>query len=96
MPRLYVTWVTTQGILAAPQQTRYSLPPMPHAPRLILGIETSCDETAAAVVDEARGIRADLVLSQTGLHQPYGGIVPEIAARAHLEHLDAPPAASSP
>ncbi|HEX2115397.1 MAG TPA: tRNA (adenosine(37)-N6)-threonylcarbamoyltransferase complex transferase subunit TsaD [Alphaproteobacteria bacterium] len=61
---------------------------MPHAPRLILGIETSCDETAAAVVDEARGIRADLVLSQTGLHQPYGGIVPEIAARAHLEHLD--------
>jgi N6-L-threonylcarbamoyladenine synthase len=89
MPRLYVTWVTTQGILAAPQQTRYSLPPMPHAPRLILGIETSCDETAAAVVDEARGIRADLVLSQTGLHQPYGGIVPEIAARAHLEHLDA-------
>jgi N6-L-threonylcarbamoyladenine synthase len=58
------------------------------APRLILGIETSCDETAAAVVDEARTIRADLVLSQTGLHQPYGGIVPEIAARAHLEHLD--------
>lgn len=58
------------------------------APRLILGIETSCDETAAAVVDETRAIRADLVLSQTGLHQPYGGIVPEIAARAHLEHLD--------
>jgi N6-L-threonylcarbamoyladenine synthase len=61
---------------------------MPPAPRLVLGIETSCDETAAAVVDEARGIRADIVLSQTGLHQPYGGIVPEIAARAHLEHLD--------
>jgi N6-L-threonylcarbamoyladenine synthase len=57
-------------------------------PALVLGIETSCDETAAAVVDEARGIRADIVLSQTGLHQPYGGIVPEIAARAHLEHLD--------
>src|SRR5690349_16420732 len=57
-------------------------------PRLVLGLETSCDETAAAVVDEARAIRADLVLSQTALHQPYGGIVPEIAARAHLEHLD--------
>jgi N6-L-threonylcarbamoyladenine synthase len=56
--------------------------------RLVLGIETSCDETAAAVVDDARTIHADLVLSQTGLHQPYGGIVPEIAARAHLEHLD--------
>lgn len=58
------------------------------APRLVLGLETSCDETAAAVVDEARAIRADLVLSQVALHQPYGGIVPEIAARAHLEHLD--------
>ena len=58
------------------------------SPRLVLGLETSCDETAAAVVDEARTIRADLVLSQTSLHQPYGGIVPEIAARAHLEHLD--------
>jgi len=57
-------------------------------PRLVLGIETSCDETAVAVVDEQRVIRADLVLSQIVLHQPYGGIVPEIAARAHLDHLD--------
>ena len=55
---------------------------------LILGIETSCDETAAALVDDTRTIRADLVLSQTELHTPFGGIVPEIAARAHLEHLD--------
>lgn len=58
------------------------------SPRLVLGIETSCDETAAAVVDERRTVRADLVLSQITLHQPYGGIVPEIAARAHLDHLD--------
>jgi N6-L-threonylcarbamoyladenine synthase len=57
-------------------------------PRLVLGIETSCDETAAAVVDEDRRIRGDLILSQISLHQPYGGIVPEIAARAHLDHLD--------
>ena len=57
-------------------------------PRLVLGIETSCDETAAAIVGEDRQIRADLVLSQIELHQPYGGIVPEIAARAHLDHLD--------
>jgi N6-L-threonylcarbamoyladenine synthase len=57
-------------------------------PRLVLGIETSCDETAAAVVDEDRRIRSDLILSQIALHQPYGGIVPEIAARAHLDHLD--------
>jgi N6-L-threonylcarbamoyladenine synthase len=55
---------------------------------LILGIETSCDETAAAIVDDRRHVHADLVLSQTALHGPYGGVVPEIAARAHLEHLD--------
>src|SRR5438132_882280 len=55
---------------------------------LILGIETSCDETAAAIVDDRRTIRSDLVLSQTPLHAPHGGVVPEIAARAHLEHLD--------
>jgi N6-L-threonylcarbamoyladenine synthase len=55
---------------------------------IVLGIETSCDETAAAVVDEARTIRADVVLSQLDEHRPFGGIVPEIAARAHLEALD--------
>jgi N6-L-threonylcarbamoyladenine synthase len=56
---------------------------------LVLGIETSCDETAAAVVgDAAPRIRADLVLSQLAEHRPYGGVVPEIAARAHLDHLD--------
>ncbi|HEX6980662.1 MAG TPA: tRNA (adenosine(37)-N6)-threonylcarbamoyltransferase complex transferase subunit TsaD [Alphaproteobacteria bacterium] len=56
--------------------------------QLVLGIETSCDETAAAVVDSNRRILANPVLSQIALHQPYGGIVPEIAARAHLDHLD--------
>jgi N6-L-threonylcarbamoyladenine synthase len=55
---------------------------------ILLGIETSCDETAAAVVTEAREIRANLVLSQLAEHRPYGGIVPEVAARSHLEHLD--------
>ncbi|MGQ0675389.1 MAG: tRNA (adenosine(37)-N6)-threonylcarbamoyltransferase complex transferase subunit TsaD [Rhodospirillales bacterium] len=55
---------------------------------IVLGIETSCDETAAAVVDAARAIRANLVLSQLDRHAPHGGVVPEIAARAHLEHLD--------
>ncbi|HXQ52570.1 MAG TPA: tRNA (adenosine(37)-N6)-threonylcarbamoyltransferase complex transferase subunit TsaD, partial [Stellaceae bacterium] len=56
---------------------------------LVLGIETSCDETAAAVVsDAAPRIRSDLVLSQLAEHRPYGGVVPEIAARAHLDHLD--------
>jgi N6-L-threonylcarbamoyladenine synthase len=55
---------------------------------IILGIETSCDETAAAVVDDTRAIRANVVLSQLDEHRPHGGVVPEIAARAHLEHLD--------
>jgi N6-L-threonylcarbamoyladenine synthase len=63
------------------------------APALtILGIETSCDETAAAVVArEASGegrILSNIVLSQTKAHAPYGGVVPEIAARAHVTHLD--------
>jgi N6-L-threonylcarbamoyladenine synthase len=55
---------------------------------IVLGIETSCDETAAAVVDETRRVRANVVLSQIAEHRPYGGIVPEIAARAHLDSLD--------
>lgn len=54
----------------------------------ILGIETSCDETAAAIVTEARDIRANVVLSQVEEHRAYGGVVPEIAARAHAHHLD--------
>jgi N6-L-threonylcarbamoyladenine synthase len=54
----------------------------------ILGIETSCDETAAAIVGGDRAIRANLVLSQLEEHRLYGGVVPEIAARAHLDHLD--------
>ncbi len=55
----------------------------------VLGIETSCDETAAAVVDADRRILAERLFSQTREHAPYGGVVPEIAARAHLDRLDA-------
>jgi len=55
---------------------------------LVLGIETSCDETGAAIVDDRRRILANLVHSQIADHRPYGGVVPEIAARAHLDHLD--------
>lgn len=59
---------------------------------IVLGIETSCDETAAAVIrtDESGGgeILADVVLSQIEAHRPFGGIVPEVAARAHLEFAD--------
>jgi N6-L-threonylcarbamoyladenine synthase len=54
----------------------------------VLGIETSCDETAAAVVSASGTIHANLVLSQLDEHRPYGGVVPEIAARSHLDHID--------
>jgi N6-L-threonylcarbamoyladenine synthase len=55
---------------------------------IILGIETSCDETAAAVVTDKREILSNTVLSQLEEHAVFGGVVPEIAARAHLDHLD--------
>lgn len=55
---------------------------------IVLGIETSCDETAVALVGADRRILSNLVLSQTRDHEAFGGVVPEIAARAHLEHLD--------
>lgn len=54
---------------------------------LVLGIETSCDETAAAVVREGTEILASVVSSQTAMHAQHGGIVPEVASRAHLEQL---------
>src|SRR4051794_24058902 len=53
--------------------------------RRILGIETSCDETAAAVVTGDGEIRANIVSSQADLHRQFGGVVPEIASRRHLE-----------
>ncbi len=53
----------------------------------VLGIETSCDETAAAILDADGRILAEAVLSQLAEHASFGGVVPEIAARAHLAHL---------
>jgi N6-L-threonylcarbamoyladenine synthase len=53
---------------------------------VILAIETSCDETAVALVEEGR-VRSSVVSSQTRLHEEYGGVVPELAAREHLRHL---------
>ena len=53
----------------------------------ILGIESSCDETGVAVVEDGRRLLSNVVLSQIDLHQEFGGIVPEIAARSHLEGI---------
>jgi N6-L-threonylcarbamoyladenine synthase len=52
---------------------------------LVLGIESSCDETAAAVVDNGRQILSNVIASQIGEHSKYGGVVPEIASRKHME-----------
>ena len=54
---------------------------------LVLGIESSCDETAVALVDSERRIVAQRIASQDAEHAPFGGVVPEIAARAHAERL---------
>ena len=54
---------------------------------IILGIESSCDETAAAVVEGGCNVLSSVVYSQVELHQPYGGVVPEIASRSHVEKI---------
>src|SRR6185437_14198216 len=53
----------------------------------VLGIETSCDETAAAVVEDGERLLSNVVASSMNLHAQYGGVVPEIAARSHIESI---------
>src|SRR4028118_1420049 len=55
---------------------------------LVLGIESSCDETAAAVVRDGREILSSVISSQIDLHKPYGGVVPELASREHLNKIE--------
>ena len=55
---------------------------------LFLGLETSCDETAAAVFTDEPRVLANVIASQTDLHARFGGVVPEVAARAHLEAIE--------
>ena len=54
---------------------------------LILGIETSCDETSVALIEDSGRILANVIASSAEAHALYGGVVPEVAARAHLENL---------
>jgi N6-L-threonylcarbamoyladenine synthase len=56
--------------------------------KLILGIETSCDETAVAVVEDGRRVLANIISSQIELHRPFGGVVPELASRHHLQNIN--------
>ncbi len=61
---------------------------MKRPPRLLLAIETSCDETAAAVLREGKDLLSNVIASQVKIHAEYGGIVPEIASRKHVESID--------
>jgi N6-L-threonylcarbamoyladenine synthase len=54
---------------------------------LVLGIETSCDETGVALVEDGRRVRSNVLADQQTLHARYGGVVPEIASRAHVDLL---------
>ena len=54
----------------------------------ILAIESSCDETAAAVVEDGRCVKSNIISSQIELHKLYGGVVPEIASRKHVEKVN--------
>ncbi|MBZ0171397.1 MAG: hypothetical protein K8E66_03365, partial [Phycisphaerales bacterium] len=60
---------------------------MPTPGKPVLGIETSCDETAASVVEGGRRVLSSVVASQDDLHAEYGGVVPELAGRAHVERI---------
>ena len=64
-----------------------SVVPVVHAAPLILAIESSCDETAAAIIDGAGALRSDVVASQIDFHARFGGVVPEIASRKHIEAI---------
>ena len=55
---------------------------------LILGIETSCDETAAAVVENGRNVLSNIISSQIEIHKEFGGVVPEVASRKHIENIN--------
>ncbi|MGH7769426.1 MAG: tRNA (adenosine(37)-N6)-threonylcarbamoyltransferase complex transferase subunit TsaD [Candidatus Binatia bacterium] len=56
-------------------------------PMVVLGVETSCDDTAAAVLVDGRRVVANVVSSQDEIHSPYGGVVPELASRQHVRHI---------
>src|SRR5258708_21935376 len=73
-----------------PQQIRREAISAPEDESLamrVLGIESSCDETGAAVVVDGRTIRSNVVATQVAIHQRYGGLVPEVASRQHLSAI---------
>ncbi len=88
MPETFWPVDPAQPILTAPEPLAQKKPIQEWDDEsLVLGIETSCDETSAAVVKGGREILSNVIASQAQLHGEYGGIVPEVAARAHVEAL---------
>src|SRR5437867_1569580 len=75
-----------RAAVSPPAVARTERDPMTNPARLVLGIETSCDDTSVAVLEDGRTLRSHLIAAQD-LHRLYGGVVPELAARAHLELL---------
>ena len=71
--------IFTPALFALPVQHTFSMN--------ILGIETSCDETSVALIDGEGSVRSNLIATQIARHRPFGGVVPEIASREHLDHL---------
>src|SRR4029079_8405915 len=90
-------WASASADPRVPRRSPCMRPPLVHRAAfrqraademtLILGLESSCDDTSAALVTSDRRILAQAVVGQNAAHQPYGGVVPEIAARAHVEIL---------
>ena len=75
----------------APKSTRAQArrgPPAAGPPAVILGIETSCDDTGAAVVTSDGRVLGDAMASQLEIHAPWGGVVPKLAMRAHADNID--------
>ena len=91
-PNEFVTAIMTEVGVARPPYTE-SLAKLARSgvkanpPMLVLGIESSCDETAAAIVEDGQRILSNVIHSQVKTHTPYGGVVPELASREHLEKI---------
>src|SRR5262249_48636570 len=80
--RDYKEWLQSCSV---PWLLRTQQPSKPET--MILGIETSCDETSVALLERDGTVRVNLIASQVDRHRPFGGVVPEIASREHLQHL---------
>ena len=80
-------WTTWWAAPTIPPDTEPPLQRKKDLPLNILAFESSCDETAVAIVEDGRRVLTDCIASQVALHREYGGVVPEIASRKHIEAI---------